>query len=216
MSLPSDPQATRNGIAFRLSLSVLIAVCVGIELALTAADYRVLDVPRLRMTAYEYAGFWPRLLIDGWQSNYPGQKILMFASYALLHGGLLHLGMNMFTLCSLGNAVVDRVGPTGFITLYLGATLGGAIGYATLNDSLLPMVGASGALFGLAGALVAWFYLDQREARGSMGPIYRVLLYLLGINVVMYWALSGQLAWETHLGGFVVGWLLALTMDPTD
>ena len=34
------------------------------------------------------------------------------------------------------------------------------------------------------------------------------------INLVMFWALDGQLAWQTHLGGFVAGWVLALLIDP--
>ena len=75
-------------------------------------------------------------------------------------------------------------------------------------------VGASGALFGLAGALMAWAYVDRFTARLGLWPIARVGALLIAINVAMYWALDGQLAWQTHLGGFVAGWLLAMLIDP--
>ena len=74
----------------------------------------------------------------------------------------------------------------------------------------IPMVGASGALFGLAGAVMAlsWQYL---RARGeSLRPVIRSLVWLAVLNVVLWWAMSGMLAWETHLGGFVVGWVMGL------
>lgn len=142
------------------------------------------------------------------------QPYAMFLSYALLHGGILHLGMNMVTLWSLGIGVIDRVGSVRFLGLYLGATLGGAAGYGILAETVRPMVGASGALFGLAGALMAWAYVDRFTARAALWPIARVGTLLLAINLVMYWALDGQLAWQTHLGGFFAGWVLALLIDP--
>ena len=76
------------------------------------------------------------------------------------------------------------------------------------------MVGASGALFGLAGALLAWSYVDRFVAREALWPIARMAGLLIAINIAMYWGLDGQLAWQTHLGGFVAGWILALLIDP--
>jgi membrane associated rhomboid family serine protease len=43
--------------------------------------------------------------------------------------------------------------------------------------------------------------------------VFKVAAYLLGINVVMFWVLAGQLAWQTHLGGFVVGLFLGFALD---
>ena len=74
------------------------------------------------------------------------------------------------------------------------------------------MVGASGALFGLAGALV-WmrFRLGWSEMTlgGALRDIAWPVTLLIGMNVVMYVALDGRLAWETHLGGFLAGVAIA-------
>jgi membrane associated rhomboid family serine protease len=126
----------------------------------------------------------------------------------------MHLVVNMITLFSLGAAVVWRVGTRGFLLLYVAAMIGGAAGYGLLAETYRPMVGASGALFGLAGGLVAWEYVDRFTLQEALWPVLRAILLLIGLNVVLYWAMGGQLAWETHLGGFVMGWVAALLIDP--
>jgi membrane associated rhomboid family serine protease len=191
----------------------LVVACTAVEAVLWGADLGLWATPRLRLTVYEWGGFWPGLL-QGWQPNYSLQPGAMFLTYAFLHGGPIHLIVNMITLWSLGTGVISRVGTKRFVGLYLGTALGGAAGYGVLADSVRPMVGASGALFGLAGALLAWAYVDRFTARIGLWPIGQMAIFLVAMNIAMYWALDGQLAWQTHLGGFVAGWILALIIDP--
>ena len=192
----------------------IIALCIAVELLIVAGDLGLFNVPRLRNSIYEYAGFWPGLL-TGWAENYPGQRFAMFLTYGFLHGGLIHLAMNMYTLWVLSGTIAERAGTRGFAQIYLGSMLGGAIGYALLSPSPVPMVGASGALFGLAGAVTAWVIRDLR-GRHLRRTLAKLSAYLIGINLVMYWALDGNLAWQTHLGGFVVGLALGLALESAD
>lgn len=194
-------------------LAALILLCTAIEMALWLADHGIVGPPRLRQLAYDYGGFWPGLL-SGWKPNYALQPWAMFLTYGFLHGGALHLIVNMITLWSLGRGAIDRVGGRGFGWLYLASLLGGAAGFGLLAPDLRPMVGASGALFGLVGGLLAWTYVDRYTLRERMWPIARAILMLIGLNVVLWWAMDGQLAWQTHLGGFVAGWIAALLIDP--
>ncbi len=195
----------------RALLWTIAALCITVELTLSLSE--VFGVVRLRQTVYEHAGFWPGLLA-GWRPNYPGQSYLMFLSYGFLHGGPVHLIVNMITLVSLGVGVLDRVGGRGFVLLFVLSILGGALGYAALAQTAQPMIGASGGLFGLAGGLLAWAYIDRFTASQTLWPVLRVTLFLISLNVAMYWALDGHLAWQTHLGGFVVGWVAAALIDP--
>lgn len=194
-------------------LIALIALCVGIEAVLTLSDRGVIADGRLRQMAYDYGGFWPGLL-GNWRPNYPLQPWAMFLTYGFLHGGPAHLGVNMITLWSLGRLVLLRVGTGGFGLLYLAALMGGAGGFALLAPGLRPMVGASGALFGLIGGLLAWAYVDRFTFREGLWPVLRAVLFLIALNLVLWWAMNGQLAWETHLGGFISGWIAALLIDP--
>lgn len=194
-------------------LIFLIVLCCVVEAVLQLADLGLVGSGRLRALAYEYGGFWSGLL-QSWSPNYPSQPYLMFLTYGFLHGGMLHLAVNMVTLWSLGQAVLARVGARGFVLLYTASLLGGGLGFALLASTLAPMVGASGALFGLAGGLLAWGYVDRYTLRQALWPVARAAGLLLLMNVVMWWALNGQLAWETHLGGFISGWVAALLIDP--
>lgn len=192
----------------------LILLDLGIELALQIGDLLPV-MARLRETVYENAAFWPGLLTD-WTGNYPGQRWVMFVSYGFLHGGLGHAVFNMMTLGVLGARCIERIGSLRFLLLYLGAMIAGAGVFGLLSQGYAPMVGASGALFGLAGAILAWIWDDAPSIRAALAPVGRILLWLIGINVVMYLAMQGQLAWETHLGGFLAGWVLGLALDRTE
>lgn len=192
---------------------VLIGVCVAIEAVLQIGDANAFGIPRFRDRVYEFGGFWPGLL-DDWRPNYALQPWVMFLSYGFLHAGFWHLSLNMVTLYYLGRAVVARISGWKFALLYAVSILGGGIGFALLSDSYRPMVGASGALFGLAGAILAWEYVDRFTLQERLWPVARAVLLLAALNLALYYAMDRLLAWEAHLGGFAAGWIMALLIDP--
>lgn len=194
-------------------LAAITLLCVAIEVTLNLADYGVIEIFRLRQLAYGYGGFWPGLL-ESWEPNYTGQPIAMFVTYGFLHASPAHLIVNMITLWSLGLAVIERVNATGFLILYGVSMIGGSLGYALLASGVQPMVGASGALFGLAGGVLAWAYLDRFTYNRGVWPIAQAVALLFILNLVLWWVMDGQLAWQTHLGGFLSGWLIAYIIDP--
>ncbi len=138
----------------------------------------------------------------------------MFLSYQGLHTGLSHLLGNMLVLLLVGRILVARVGQVWFAVIYIVSGIGGGIGFALLTDSVQPMIGASGALFGLVGAWKwqDWFYNSQRGL--SRRFLIIDVVGLIALNFFMWIAQSGQLAWESHLGGFLTGWLVATLIIP--
>lgn len=238
---PQPPAAPGRWSAAQGGVAGIVLVCVAIEAALLGADWGLWGSPRWRALAYQNGGFWIGLL-GNWRPNYDSQPFAMFLSYSFLHGGPGHLAVNMLTLASLGPPVAARLGPGRFAWLYALSVLGGALGFALLATTVQPMVGASGALFGLVGAWLAWDGRDRLAALrgappGDAGPgdaergasrirplrwsllwpvlwsVGRAVAALVLLNAVMYWAMDGQLAWQTHLGGFVAGWAAALLLD---
>lgn len=188
----------------RLVLITIILLCCAIEFTLMAADYGVIPIRHLRGVAYQNGGFWTGLLHD-WQPNFTAQPATMFITYGFLHAGFWHLTMNMVTLWSFGLAIIDRVGQIRFSILYLVSMLGGAVAFGTLSSAVAPMVGASGALFGLVGAWLIWEARACRAEGLSPVPVLWSVLWLVLLNIVLWWATSGRLAWETHLGGALFG-----------
>ena len=185
------------------------------EIILTLAGASgLVDATAWRNMAVMNGAFWPGLL-QGWEPIYSGQSTLMFLTYALLHGGLFHLIGNMVAVLALGGIVVARVGQKGFMLLYAVSVFGGALGYTMLSSAEAPMVGASGAVFGLIGAWKFWEWQMRQHFGSPLRPLWRSLLGLLLLNVVLWLLLSGLLAWEAHLGGFIAGVLFAAIATPS-
>ncbi|PQO23945.1 rhomboid family intramembrane serine protease [Rhodobacteraceae bacterium WD3A24] len=183
------------------------------EIVLTLSESGLIGLDGLRRQATLFGAFWTGLF-RGWEPLFPGQHLTMFVTYALLHGGLMHLIGNMIVTLALGGIAVARLGQWGFLLLYVLSAVGGGAGFALLSASDTPMVGASGAVFGLAGAWKYWEWQARRAAHADMMPLWRSLAGLALVNVLLWLALSGLLAWQAHLGGFVTGWVFAAAVTP--
>lgn len=194
-------------------LTLLIVLTCLPEIGLSLADAGLIGSPRWRPLAYQYGAFWAGLL-HGWQPNYAAQPALMFASHAFLHTGPGHLIGNMLGLGWLGARIIGRWGAGRFLGLYGVALLGGAAGFGALSQNPAPMVGASGAIFGLAAAWLVGEWQDRHRAGqqgwAAFGPAVKLTLILILFNGIIWVVENGQLAWETHLGGFLAGGGVAL------
>lgn len=190
----------------------LALACCAVEFLLQAADLGLIGNAHWRSLCYQYAGFWPGLLFD-WRPNYQGQAVVMFFSYGFLHGGLGHLGGNMLTLLILGHLLHPRLDNRQIGLILLVSSLGGALAFGLLSHNPAPMVGASGAIYGLVGA---WMALNraERQARGQPPRSLALLTGFLALNIVFWWASDGWLAWQAHLGGFLAGAGLTLYLRP--
>ncbi len=199
---------TRHARSIPWSVWVLAVLCALPELVLLGADWGLWGSARWRPLAYTQGAFWAGLLY-GWTPNYALQPVTMFFSHAWLHAGPVHLVGNLAALLWLGPQVVSRRGNGGLILLWCTAALGGGAVFGLLTFSPAPMVGASGALFGLA---ADWVVAEvqrakQRRARWLRG--LGLITLLLALNTAVWVLQGGQLAWETHLGGFLAGLALA-------
>jgi membrane associated rhomboid family serine protease len=118
----------------------------------------------------------------------------------VLHGGLLHWAFNSWALWAFGPTLEGVLGRARFLALYVGAGLVGAGASFAFNQTALG-VGASGAIFGLLGALVAYFF-RRRQAGGSV-PLQNLLLVLV-LNLFIA-SRSTNIDNLAHVGGFLAG-----------
>lgn len=119
---------------------------------------------------------------------------------AFLHGSILHIAFNMYVLFALGPTLERVLGHGRFVVLYVVAALGGSVASYTFSDPRTVSVGASGAIFGLMGALL----VAGRRLKWDV----RQVLILLAVNVVIGF-ISPDVDWRAHFGGLVVGALVA-------
>ena len=128
-----------------------------------------------------------------------------------LHFDLDHLINNMLMLVVLGKTLESEIGKIRFLLIYFGSGLAGNIlsGYAdTLTGNFTVSAGASGAVFGLVGALI---YIAMRN-KGQIGNLSgRGMIFMVGISLYVGFTSSGvdNLA---HIGGLIVGFILAVLL----
>lgn len=134
-----------------------------------------------------------------------------------LHGSLIHLFGNLWSLWIFGNNTEDAFGRTGFLALYLAAGLAATGAHVALHpDSVIPVIGASGAISGVMGAYLVLF----PHARITTWVVYIpmaipawIFLFIWFGSQFLISADSG-IAWEAHVGGFVFGVLTAAVLRP--
>ncbi len=118
-----------------------------------------------------------------------------------LHASILHIAFNMFALYVIGTQVEQYLGRSRYIGLYLVSGLAGGAG-AVVQAPFQPVVGASGAIFGILGAmLIIEWQLTGRLAGNAMT--------LIVINLVISFAIPG-ISWGGHIGGLIGGILITL------
>ena len=119
---------------------------------------------------------------------------------ALVHGGLMHLGLNMYALLVLGTPLEKTFGVKRFLVIFLVSLITGSLASLLLNPVNQPSLGASGALFGLFGAFAV--------AGRKIGADIRSIFVIIGINFAIGFILPG-IDWHAHLGGLIGGALAA-------
>jgi len=121
-----------------------------------------------------------------------------------LHAGILHLGMNMLILWLIGSPLEEMLGRGRYVLLYFVSLLAGSTG-ALLQAPLVPTVGASGAIFGLFGALLVLEYFATGQIVGGQA------FGLIVINLIFSFTFS-NISWGGHIGGLVGGILGTLVL----
>ncbi len=122
-----------------------------------------------------------------------------------LHAGILHLAFNMFALYWLGSAVELALGMRRYLLLYFVSGIAGSAGALVSSSPLAITVGASGAIFGVMGALLILEY----RATGSLAGQAMMLIVL---NLVITFSIAG-ISKGGHIGGLVGGILVTLAID---
>jgi membrane associated rhomboid family serine protease len=173
------------------------------------------------------------LLADG------GVRLWTILTYGFLHGSWLHLVSNAVWLAAFGSPVARRLGPGRFLNLVGLATIGGALLHWWSRDlDVLPLVGASAGISGATAAAVRFVFAPglrfgelgndaivraiPAEPLGQLWRNSRALLFigvwfvtniLFGAGLVPIFGEETSIAWEAHIGGFVVGLLLFPLLD---
>jgi rhomboid protease GluP len=176
---------------------VIFGINTAVFLGMVLATSSVMEFPgpdRVHWGAnlgpYTLSGEWWRLLTN-----------------VFVHGGIIHIGFNMWCLWNLGALCEALYGPWTYLAIYLLCGVGGSLGSVIWNPRVLS-VGASGAIFGLAGALLAAFKLGEFSVpRAALSGTLRSVGAFVVYNLIFGAAISG-VDNAAHIGGLITGLIL--------
>jgi membrane associated rhomboid family serine protease len=127
-----------------------------------------------------------------------------------LHLNTIHVAVNCMSLFFLGPNVEQAFGTRRFVYIYLVSGFIGNVASYVLGSCLVPSAGASGAIFGILGALAVYTY--RRRANALMNAFFRNIVFWLGLNVVITLTVPFINMWA-HFGGLAGGMILAAGYD---
>lgn len=136
-------------------------------------------------------------------------------THMFLHGGWMHIIMNVFMLAAFGSGVERWLGSKRMLILFFASGLFGVAAHYILNTaSVYPMIGASGGISGLFAAAIVMLNRGQREMGGRIGILPFALLWIgLSIGFGMLGGPDGSaIAWAAHVGGFLGGFAVLKAM----
>src|SRR5271170_5645060 len=173
---------------------IILGINVAVFLGMALSGSTVMDFPVRELVtwganvgALTFSGEWWRLLTN-----------------VFVHGGLLHIAFNMWCLWNLGALCESLYGRWTYASIYLICGVGASLASAAWHP-YVPSVGASGAIFGLAGALIAAFKLGEFSVpRSALSGTLRSLGAFVVYNLIFGFALPG-IDNTAHIGGLVTG-----------
>lgn len=164
----------------------------------------------------------------------PGGMLAEFASpltHTLIHGDVLHLGVNSLALLAFGGGIAHRIGGARFLAFFFFCGAAGAALFFAINPYLkVPMVGASGAISGMLGGVMRFSFsqtdyhdasLAERAVHSPLMPlalalrnqrilittVVIILMNILTIAGINFAGTDAAIAWEAHVGGYLAGLL---------
>ncbi len=225
---PHDYDQRKHEPVFNLPAVVIafIAICVG---TFFVTDYVLNDAQYYWLILH--AAFIPTFYSGGIAIDF--YPVFGPITYSLLHGSMAHLFVNMIWLAAFGSPLANRLGAGRFILFWIVTSIAAAaLHFVIYPTSQAPLIGASGAISGMMGAAARFgFRVDRSAGKPAFdGPVLPIMTVLRMRNTVAFLAIwmvinvvtgvvglvpgeASQIAWEAHIGGFVVGFFFVSLFD---
>ncbi|TYB94829.1 MAG: rhomboid family intramembrane serine protease [Kosmotoga sp.] len=199
---------------------VLNVVIFAYELGLSKTDL-IIFIHRYGLVPSRYTD--GRIIIQGTYESVNQFNLIPFLSSTFMHGGWLHIISNMWTLFVFGDNVESKLGHIRFLLYYLSwGVIANVIQFSFMSDSNIAIIGASGCIAGVMGTYL-YFFPWSRVL--TLVPIFffPLLFELPAYFFLVLWffsqffsgvfsvssSSSGGVAWWAHIGGFIIGLLMA-------
>jgi len=197
---------------------VLTLLIVGIEAVFQLANYGILGGPRgvgWRIAAIEQYGFssavLDQVLVRG---DYSFDILKRFVTYTFVNVQLTAVIFSAALVLALGKFTAEYYGSVKVVLLYLATSILGATVFGLAVDGRYPLVGGFTPVYGLIGAYTYALWLQLGRAGENQVMAFRLIGFLLMIQLAFGLIFGGNSQWISELSGFVAGFFLAIVLAP--
>jgi len=188
----------RSDSTSRIVTQAIFGINVAVFLGMLFAGVKILDDPSGQDLVHWGANYGPYTTSGQWW------RLL---TCVFVHGSLEHVALNMFSLWYIGSLAESLYGHITFAVIYLIAGISASIGSIVWNPSVLS-VGASGAIFGIAGALIASLTLGEFPFPRRQISMTLTVLVVFSVYSLYEGATSSGIDNAAHIGGLIAGLVL--------
>lgn len=197
---------------------VLALLIVGIEVVFQLANYGIIGGPRgvgWRVAAVEEYGFssavLERVLVRG---DYSFDMLKRFVTYTFINGQIIQVAFCTALILALGKFTAEYYGSVKVLLIYVVTSVAGATVFGYFVENRYPLLGAFTPVYGLIGAYTYVLWLRLGRAGESQIRAFRLIGFLLMLQLVFGLIFGGNSQWISELTGFATGFLLSIVLAP--
>jgi membrane associated rhomboid family serine protease len=147
-------------------------------------------------------------------NTYPGEHLLRFVTYPLIHGGLVHALFVVVFVLAIGKMVAEVFSPLAFLAVFMLSAIAGALSFTLLLDSPYPLIGGYPGVYGLIGAFTFLLWVNL-TAHGANQYRAFVLIGVLLMIQLIFGVIDGDFGnVVANLSGFATGFILSFLVSP--
>ncbi len=197
---------------------VLVAIVAAIELTLSAGATGLVGGPGAigwRLSALNDYAFSPAVWDYVWTRGDTSPELLKrFVTYAFVHGSFTDALFGVALLLALGKFVGDVFSGAATLAVFVIGTLVGALVYGVFVKGAVPLFGVWPAVYGLIGAFTYILWLRLGQAGQNQIAAFRLIGFLLGLQLVFGLIFGSSPMWIAELAGFVAGFAASVVLAP--
>lgn len=198
---------------------VLVAAIFGIEVLFMLAKSGLIGNTRggedWRIFAIQRFAFSGEIL--GWMietGRWPLEHLQRFVTYLFVHGSFTHAVMVCVFVLALGKLVGETFSQVAVVAIFFGAGIAGALAYGLLISNPYPLLGGYPGAYGLIGAFTYILWVGYGRSGENQLQAFRLIGFLLGIQLLFGLIFGSNPAWVAELTGFVTGFALSGVLRP--
>lgn len=196
----------------------LFLILMGIELAFQAGERGLAGGPTAigwRLGALQSYAFSGDIFDWMWETGrWPAEHMIRFVSYPFVHASFTQALFAGVILLAMGKMVGETFGTAAMLVIFFAAGIGGALVYAVVLNSALPLFGAFPPIYGLIGGFTFMLWKSLSRVGENQARAFTLIGFLMGIQLIFGLFFGLDDTWVADLSGFAIGFGLSFIVSP--